>query len=40
MQTPTFPVAWVAAGSVAGALLVANQHMAQLLRVEQRVVDR
>ena len=30
----------VAAGRVAGALLVANQHVAQLLRVEQRVVDR
>ena len=30
----------VAAGGVARALLVANQHMAQLLRVEQRVIDR
>ena len=30
----------VAAGGVAGALLVADQHVAQLFRVEQRVVDR
>ena len=30
----------VAAGGVAGALLVADQHVAQLLRVEQRVIDR
>ncbi len=30
----------IAAGRVAGALLVPNQHVAQLLRVEQRVVDR
>ena len=30
----------VAAGRVAGALLVADQHVTQLLRVEQRVVDR
>ena len=30
----------VAAGGVPGALLVADQHVAQLLRVEKRVVDR
>src|SRR5690606_32086558 len=30
----------VAAGGVPGALLMAHQHVPQLLRVEQRVVDR
>ena len=30
----------VAAGRVTGALLVADQHVAQLRRVEQRVIDR